>query len=124
MVKSPRLTVSGQIVDRSTVGAAGLSRETATTATVNSTAATPAYIAYWRIFFFFRSGRAISITSGYSTCHAKGAPSLIIEKKALQAGPKPGYHNPTDRFCFPGVRYRTVRVGSGFMGRTTKKLSS
>ena len=36
MVRSPRLTVSGQMVERSTVGAAGLSRETATTATVNN----------------------------------------------------------------------------------------
>jgi len=58
----PRFTVSGQMVERSTVGAAGLSRDTATTATVNNTTATPAHTAYWRILFFFKSGRAISIT--------------------------------------------------------------
>jgi hypothetical protein len=60
----PRLTVSGQMVERSTVGAAGLSRATATTATVNNTTATPAHTAYWRIFFCFKSGRAISIDLG------------------------------------------------------------
>jgi hypothetical protein len=58
----PRFTVSGQIVERSTVGAAGLSRETATMATVNKTAPMPAQVMYWRIFFFLKSGRAISIT--------------------------------------------------------------
>ena len=41
MVKSPRLTVSGQMVERSTVGAAGLSRETANNATATNTTATP-----------------------------------------------------------------------------------
>jgi hypothetical protein len=59
------------MVERSTVGAAGLSRETATTATVNNTTATPAHTANWRFLLSFKSGRAISIDIGYGTWRAK-----------------------------------------------------
>jgi hypothetical protein len=77
----PRLTVSGQMVERSTVGAAGLSRNTTTMANVNTTAATPAHTAYWRIFFRFKSGRAISIARSRSIWRSKGLRTMRVEKK-------------------------------------------
>jgi hypothetical protein len=50
------------MVERSTVGAAGLSRETAKPRAARTTTAMPVHIIDWRVFFFFKSGRAISIT--------------------------------------------------------------
>jgi hypothetical protein len=73
------------MVERSTVGAAGLRRKTTTTKTANTTAATPVHNAIRRIFFCFRSGRAISIDLGYSTCRAKPPMSLQIETKGVVA---------------------------------------
>jgi hypothetical protein len=69
------------MVERSTEGAAGFSRETPTARPVNTTTATPAHTAYWRIFFFFKSGRAISITPGSCTSRAKDIDMLDIENK-------------------------------------------
>ena len=67
MMMFPLLTVSFQIVELSTEGAAGLSLATATAATATTTTATPVQIISRRVFFCFRSGRAISITPGKST---------------------------------------------------------
>ena len=64
MVMFPRFTVSVQMVERSTDGAAGLSPYTATAAIATSTTAMPLQIIRRRVFFCFRSGRAISITTG------------------------------------------------------------
>jgi len=61
-IMGPRFTVSGQMVERSTVGAAGLSRDTPSSATANSTTATPPMIQSRRFLFCNKSGRAISIT--------------------------------------------------------------
>src|ERR1035438_2068905 len=77
----PRFTVSGQMVERSTVGAAGFSRATPRTPTVNTTTATPVHTAYWRIFLRFKSGRAISIDWRGSICRSKGLRAMRIEKK-------------------------------------------
>jgi hypothetical protein len=49
------------MVDRSTVGEAGLSRETATARPVNTTTPTTAHSAIRRVFMRLMSGRAISI---------------------------------------------------------------
>jgi len=57
----PRLTVSGQIVERSTVGAAGFSRDSPTSATANPATTTPARIQRLRFIFCNKSGRAISM---------------------------------------------------------------
>ena len=69
----PLFTVSGQMVERSTVGAAGLSRETAKPSTAKTTTATPVQMINWRFFFFFKSGRAISITPCSCICRANDA---------------------------------------------------
>ncbi len=60
-MSGPRFTESGQMVERSTVGAAGLSRETANAIDAKTTTATPAHMISWRFLFCFKSGRAISI---------------------------------------------------------------
>jgi hypothetical protein len=69
------------MVERSTDGAAGLSRDTATARTVKTTTATTAHTISWRFLFFFKSGRAISITSVESTCRAKEPQLVRIENK-------------------------------------------
>jgi hypothetical protein len=69
------------MVERSTLGAAGLSRETASISKVKPTTATPAHIASRRILFFLKSGRAISITPCCCTRCAKGARLVHAENK-------------------------------------------
>src|SRR5580698_8030873 len=62
MVRSPCLTESGPMVERSTGGAAGLRRETRKADPAKTMVAMPAHKNIWRCFFFLRSGRAISMS--------------------------------------------------------------
>jgi hypothetical protein len=75
--------VSDQTVERSTVGAGGLSRDTANAEMANTTTAAPAQTINRRFFFRNKSGRAISIAQGNSTWLAKPATTSCIENKAI-----------------------------------------
>src|ERR1017187_11010908 len=83
MVRSPRRTVSGQIVERSTGVAAGLSRDAPNNAAASATTVAPAMIQSPRFRFCNKSGRAISITPCYSTCGTKEPPDVRADNKRL-----------------------------------------
>ena len=69
--RGPRLTVSVQMVERSTVGAAGLRRKTIAARTAMTITAAPAQSSVRRFFFCLMSGRAISIAEEGSKQLAK-----------------------------------------------------
>ncbi len=79
----PRFTVSVQMAERSTGGAAGLSRATITTAIAMTTTATPAYTNIWRFFFCLSLGGRYPCQPGGSTCHAKRRLQRVLKNKEL-----------------------------------------
>src|ERR1019366_9132989 len=107
----PLFTVSGQMVERSTVGAAGFSRETAKPSAATTTTATPVQIINWRFLFCFKSGRAISITTCTCIYYATEGSTTRVENKQVDGLAARLNDRRSDRFQGSTVRFRTQAGG-------------